>query len=267
MIGTMRMKRVFYVIILFIFATFTIEAQTVDGFFTTVENTSTNYVIKLQIKLESGSAILSIATVRFNYDTTSLSFPNNPVPNKDYQLYNFSSPTYYASVSHPSAATISINIVFSSLGTADTITTDTLTVASISFKKLTSFDSTSIYPTLVQFFSPSSSTLWTVGNWKDYQPTIVANTPTSPEKFELMQNFPNPFNPTTTIKYQIPSSSLVTLKIYNILGQEIATLVNEMQNSGSYTVQFNAVRLASGIYLYSLHAGSYIKTKKMILMK
>ena len=266
MIGTMRMKRVFYVVILLISAIFTLEAQTIDGFFTTVENTSTNYVVKLQIKLESGSAILGNATIRLNYDTTSLSFPTQPTLNKDYEIYNFISPEYLSQVSNPSKATISINI-FQLTGTGKTISTDTLDVTTINFKKLTSFDSTSIYPTLVQFFSPSSTTQWAVGDWKDYKPTFVGNSRTSPEKFELMQNYPNPFNPTTTIKYQIPSSSLVTLKIYNILGQEIATLVNEMQNSGSYTVQFNAVRLASGIYLYSLHAGSYIKTKKMILMK
>ncbi len=85
--------------------------------------------------------------------------------------------------------------------------------------------------------------------------------------FDLQQNFPNPFNPSTTIKYQIPEAGLVTLKVFNLLGEEIATLINEEKPAGSYQLQFNASRLSSGIYFYKLQAGSFTETKKMILMK
>ncbi len=86
-------------------------------------------------------------------------------------------------------------------------------------------------------------------------------------KFELSQNYPNPFNPTTTIKFSIPNEKFVSLKVYDMLGREVSTLVNEVKFAGNYSVQFDAANLPSGIYFYTLHAGTYTATKKMILMK
>ncbi|MHA2032753.1 MAG: T9SS type A sorting domain-containing protein [Candidatus Kariarchaeaceae archaeon] len=83
----------------------------------------------------------------------------------------------------------------------------------------------------------------------------------------LSQNYPNPFNPTTKIKFQIPELSFVTLKVYDVLGSEVATLVYEDKPAGSYEYEFNAAQLPSGIYFYRLQAGSFIETKKMVLMK
>jgi hypothetical protein len=88
-----------------------------------------------------------------------------------------------------------------------------------------------------------------------------------PTAFSLAQNFPNPFNPTTTIKFSIPEARIVSLKIYNILGEEVKTLVDEYKEIGNHTVRFEANNLASGIYFYSLQAGSFVETKKMILIK
>ena len=88
-----------------------------------------------------------------------------------------------------------------------------------------------------------------------------------PNNFSLLQNFPNPFNPITTIKYEMPISGLVTMKVYDVLGNEMTTLVNEEKPVGSYTVEFNASNYPSGIYFYSLTAGSFTATKKLILMK
>ena len=85
--------------------------------------------------------------------------------------------------------------------------------------------------------------------------------------FKLSQNYPNPFNPTTTIQYEIPNSGMVTLKVYDILGREVSTLVSQYENSGSYNVNFNAINLASGVYFYRLQAGNFIQTKKMVLLK
>jgi len=89
----------------------------------------------------------------------------------------------------------------------------------------------------------------------------------SPQTFVLSQNFPNPFNPTTKIKYFIPKTSLVTIKVYDILGKEVTTLVNEEKSPGNYEVEFNGKSLASGIYFYRLQAGGFVETKKMILLK
>jgi photosystem II stability/assembly factor-like uncharacterized protein len=88
-----------------------------------------------------------------------------------------------------------------------------------------------------------------------------------PSKFELYQNYPNPFNPDTKIKYDLPKTELVTMRVYDILGREVTTLVNEEKAAGSYRVNFNAGNLASGVYLYRIQAGNYTSVKKMILIK
>jgi len=90
---------------------------------------------------------------------------------------------------------------------------------------------------------------------------------TAPKVFSLQQNYPNPFNPSTVIKYAVPSDGFVTLSVYNILGQKVASLVNQNVKAGSYEVKFNASNLSSGIYIYKLEAGSFNATKKMMLVK
>ena len=88
-----------------------------------------------------------------------------------------------------------------------------------------------------------------------------------PNTILVFQNYPNPFNPKTKIKYQIPELSFVRLKVYDVLGSEIETLVNEEKPAGNYEVKFDATNLPSGIYFYRLHTGDYISTKKMVLIK
>ena len=88
-----------------------------------------------------------------------------------------------------------------------------------------------------------------------------------PTEFDLYQNYPNPFNPTTTFNYQVPEISFITLKVYDVLGNIIANIVNEEKTAGKYQVEFDGSSLASGIYFYQLQAGSFIETKKMVLMK
>jgi hypothetical protein len=88
-----------------------------------------------------------------------------------------------------------------------------------------------------------------------------------PTEFLLSQNYPNPFNPTTTFRYSIPNESKVIIKVYDIIGREVVTLVNEEKSTGNYELTWNAANLPSGIYFYQLRAGDYIKTKKMILLK
>lgn len=95
--------------------------------------------------------------------------------------------------------------------------------------------------------------------------TVLGNE--NPIGFNLSQNYPNPFNPTTKINFSIPKSGLVTIKLYNILGKEVATLVNELKNAGSYAVDFNGSKFSSGTYFYKIQAGEYIETKSMILAK
>lgn len=88
-----------------------------------------------------------------------------------------------------------------------------------------------------------------------------------PNSFQLNQNYPNPFNPNTIIRWQSPVSSHQTLKVYDVLGNEVATLVDEFKEAGNYEINFNASGLVSGVYFYRLQAGSFVETKKMILMR
>lgn len=88
-----------------------------------------------------------------------------------------------------------------------------------------------------------------------------------PDSYSLNQNYPNPFNPLTTINFTLPYQEFVNLKVFNTLGQEVATLVNEEKSAGSYSVPFDAAKLSSGIYIYKISAGSFAETKKMILLK
>jgi len=89
----------------------------------------------------------------------------------------------------------------------------------------------------------------------------------TPKLFNLEQNYPNPFNPSTTISFSIPTSEFVTLKVFDVLGNEVATLVNEYRRAGSHNIEFDASKLSSGIYFYKLQTGSFIETKKMILLR
>jgi len=93
------------------------------------------------------------------------------------------------------------------------------------------------------------------------------NNPTTVNNFELQQNYPNPFNPTTQIRFTLAEQSQVTLKVYNILGKEIATLVNDVKGAGVHEVSFNGAGLASGVYFYTIQTGKFTQTRKMILMK
>ena len=89
----------------------------------------------------------------------------------------------------------------------------------------------------------------------------------NPTDYILYQNFPNPFNPTTTIKFDLPKDGLVTLEVYDILGRKITTLINEQRIAGRYEQTFDASSLVSGVYVYKINAGDFISSKKMILIK
>ena len=88
-----------------------------------------------------------------------------------------------------------------------------------------------------------------------------------PEKYDLSQNYPNPFNPVTKINFSILKSGFVTLKVYDITGREIKVLVNEMKQSGYYTVDFNGAGFASGVYFYRIQSSDFTSVKRMVLIK
>ena len=105
-------------------------------------------------------------------------------------------------------------------------------------------------------------------DFEGYEPIIIDNVQDfHPNRFSLKQNYPNPFNPSTVISYSLPKGEFVTIKIYNLIGQEIKTLVNNYKNAGTYNVTFSAAGLPTGIYFYQIQAGSFNSVKKMLLIK
>jgi hypothetical protein len=106
-----------------------------------------------------------------------------------------------------------------------------------------------------------------VGTFCNAPVTVESDSISIPDKFELSQNYPNPFNPSTIIRYQLPMAGHISLKVYDVLGNEVATLVNEDKPTGSYKVEFDASNLSSGIYFYKIQAENFIETKKMLLLK
>jgi hypothetical protein len=113
------------------------------------------------------------------------------------------------------------------------------------------------------------------GNWEIYSKRNPTGNPTGieiissevPEDFKLGQNYPNPFNPSTIITYDLPAAGHVTLSVYDVLGNEVQKLVNESQAAGRYKVEFTATGLASGVYLYQITAGSFVQTRKLLLLR
>jgi hypothetical protein len=97
--------------------------------------------------------------------------------------------------------------------------------------------------------------------------TAVKEQEAKPTSFALRQNYPNPFNPSTNIAYDLPKATFVRLSVYNLIGQEVATLVNDQQQPGAYEIRFNALNLPSGTYFYRLQAGDYVDVKKMTFVR
>lgn len=113
-------------------------------------------------------------------------------------------------------------------------------------------------------YGPLTSAL----NWMGIEPTAIGDeTPTTPDQYTLYSNYPNPFNPTTTIQYELPKATEITLNVYNSLGQKVTTLVSARQNAGMHSVEWNAADMASGVYFYQITAGDFNKTQKMVLLK
>jgi hypothetical protein len=124
--------------------------------------------------------------------------------------------------------------------------------------------------TVQMYFEENYSGIWNLDTTMTFQiagPTSVHASDAAPLGFALSQNYPNPFNPATTISFTLPLRSFVSLKVLDLLGREVATIVSEELAAGSYTQQWNAGGLPSAIYLYRLQAGSFAETKKLVLLR
>lgn len=157
---------------------------------------------------------------------------------------------------------------------------DTTNIIKSSNGGVTWFNLKNLYSnTLNSIFFIDENTGWAAGNKYPSESGIILKTITgglnaintfsiqSPIEFRLDQNYPNPFNPSTVIRYSLTGNKYVSLKVYNALGNEVANLVNEKQNAGTYEVDFNGSELSSGIYFYKFTADNFTDTKRMILLK
>jgi enterochelin esterase-like enzyme len=168
---------------------------------------------------------------------------------------------------NPSAAADSLSLLWISCGTADGL----LNFSQQTHDYLTLHNVPHIYNLVAG--AGHDWSVWKPGLYH-FSQLIFKQTATAVEEkegpvsaFNISQNYPNPFNPVTKIKYTLPQRSFITLKAYDILGREVSTLVSEEKPAGSYTVEFDGNNLASGVYFYTLKAGSIIRTQKMILSK
>jgi hypothetical protein len=214
------------------------------------------------------------ATFVISYDTTLLSYPDNPENGTDFIFSNFNQGFYdTAKVTKVMDGILWLNIDLTSdgHGTAVQKGPDSWTdLVQLNFTAGQTVQNSGIsWSTNDKFwgvYDSDNSTLWDKGNF-DFVTSMENINSQKVSDYDLSQNYPNPFNPTTQIKFSVPRESQVTLKVYDILGNEIATLVNEKRPQGYYEVEFSAAGLSSGVYLYRLQAGSFIQTKKMILLK
>ncbi|MCX6134944.1 MAG: T9SS type A sorting domain-containing protein [Ignavibacteriales bacterium] len=103
--------------------------------------------------------------------------------------------------------------------------------------------------------------------WRLLPPDLVSDQHVIPSQLELAQNYPNPFNPSTTISYSVPRSTMVLVRIFNALGQEVALLVNDLKEAGTYQLRWNASNVRSGTYFYRLQVEEFVQTKKMLLLR
>jgi hypothetical protein len=195
----------------------------------------------------------STGGIQFTSTAGYFTFDVNSVTTLYYTVYNPKSSAYYFNVYNNINDTVSIGTIPASKSGCST--------GSISLN----IDST--VTLRIKPYGNSSICVMQLGIDASGPVGIKTSDLNAPLTFSLNQNYPNPFNPQTLIGYTLQVASKTILKVYNVLGEEIATLVNEVQQAGSHSVNFNAGNLASGVYFYKLTAGSYVQTKKMILLK
>jgi hypothetical protein len=234
-----------------------------------------HHSVLLQINSNFNSTKMGGATLVINFDPFFLNFPDEPEQGADYFFHNFTGGVYdTATITKVFGNQVWINISLDSDGNGTRLEepdnwTDLVT---IQFEKLEPIvnDVITWVPASIFWivYEDDNTTMLQLG---DFNNTAIISTTEDGvyqiDDFNLSQNYPNPFNPTTRINYQISVAGLVSLRVYNLLGEVMETLVNEEKSAGNYNVEFNASRLPSGTYFYRLKVGSFIETKKMVLMK
>jgi len=272
------MKTIYIITLVLLFMVLDKEIMATDlnGRISVINNDGNNFKVLFQINTNSGDRKLGGASIVIDFDSTLLYIRNEPIMGIDFIFNDFHFTPYdTASVTKVSGHQIWINIdlEIDSLGSLISeapFWTDLVIINFVSngIVPFTSSVFWSIYSKYWQVYDSDNFSSWELGNF-DYISTLtpVENIENDINSFKVSQNYPNPFNPTTKIRYSVPQSSNVMIKIFDILGNEIETLVDEEKSVGTYEITWYAEQLPSGIYFYRLQADSFVETKKMILMK
>ncbi len=271
------MKRRNFLIIIFIASSFLITtlATQLNGRLRVLVNDGSSYQVLLQINTDVETQKLGGATMVIELDTASLYFPDNPVAGTDFSFSNFNLGFYdTAKVTLVNNTQLWINIDLTSddHGTEVQKEPDSWTdLVLINFTTehiitgdVVSWNTNSGYWNV---YDSDNSTLWSKGTFDNVTDIEGDGNKTNEFSYQLNQNYPNPFNPTTKIEYRIPERSTVSLVIYNTIGQQVSVLVDGEKEAGSYTIEYNAAKMPSGIYIYRIQAGKFVQTKKMVLLK
>ena len=249
-------------------------ADVINGQVNILDNNGTNFKVMLQLNTDTDFSKMGGATIIINYDTTYLSFPDYPSPGTDYSFSNFNLGYYdSAKVTKIFNGQIWLNIDLTSDNNGTLVQkgpdswTDLVTLnftsSQVSSNSALSWDSESPYWNV---YDQDNTTSWETGSFGNI--TLAGEGKgLNSTTYNLSQNYPNPFNPTTMIQYNVPQRSTVNLIVYNIIGEAVRVLAEGEKEAGSYSINFKAEGLPSGVYLYRLQAGSFVQTKKMILLK
>ena len=267
------------IILIFVSILFSSESFATDlnGRVKIIWNDGILYRIMLQINTDSVPRDLGGATITLHYDETLLGFPDDPEAGVHYSFSNFNGGVYdTATVTKVGTNQLWINLdlLVDSLGTQvaggpnqwtdllmlNFATNNIITVPVVYWN---------VWSNYWHVYDSDNATTWAIGNFDNVSnPTNIEEEPEYVlSKFILSQNYPNPFNPSTTIRYEVPNDSYVSLFVYDMLGNEVRRLVDSEKSTGIYEVNFDAGKLASGVYIYRLSAGEYSETKKMMFMK
>ncbi|HKB87708.1 MAG TPA: T9SS type A sorting domain-containing protein [Ignavibacteriaceae bacterium] len=250
-------------------------ATELNGRVRVLNNDGRNYQVVLQVNTDLEGQKLGGATMVINLDTASLYFPDDPVSGTDFSFSNFNLGYYdTAKVTTVNNTRLWINIDLTSdnhgteLQKGPDSWTD-LVVLNFSSDHIITGDAVSWNPNSEYWhvYDSDNSTLWSKGTFDNVTDVESNENKSNLFSYNLDQNYPNPFNPTTKIEYRIPERSPVKLVVYNTIGQEVSILADGEKEAGSYSLEFNASGLPSGIYFYRIQAGKFIQTKKMVLLK
>lgn len=271
----MKLHRILIIVVVLVLNVSMFATQ-LNGRVVILNNDGSNYKVLLQLNTDLENQKMGGATFVIGYDTTVLNFPDSPESGIDYIFSNFNLGFYdTAKVTKVAAGRVWLNIDLTSDGHGTLIQKgpdEWTDLAILNFTSNNSIQNRAITWRINNRFwgvyDSDNLTQWDNGNF-DFITSVenIGNQIGDGISYQLSQNYPNPFNPTTKIGYYIPEKSFVQLVVYNTIGQQIGILVSEEKEAGSYSFEFNASGLPSGVYIYRFAAGSFVQIRKMVLLK